>query len=347
MLIYGAGGYAGGLVAARAVAAGLEPVLAGRRAEPLERRANELGGLRTVSFDLGDRAATDAALGPEPVLVNCAGPFAGTAGALADACVRTATHYLDIAGEVAEYETVRERGPAAAGAGVMLMPGVGFGIVPTDCVAVRLKRRLPAATRLELAFQTEGEVSRGTATTVLLGIHQAGVERRGGRYVAVRPAARRIEVDFGDGPVRALTNPWRGDQCTAFQSTGIGEIETYIVPPGPLGALMAATRYVGWALGSRPGQALLRAAIGRLPAGPTEEQIERGWSRVWGRVSDAEGNSAEARLHGPDAYLFTALSAVECARRAPAEAQPGFRTPAEVFGPGLVESIEGVSVDDG
>ena len=346
LVIYGASGYTGGLTARQARDAGLEPVLAGRRAEALAPLAGKLD-LDTRAFALDNPKAMDAALEDAAVLLNCAGPFAATVAPLADACVRTGTHYLDLAGEVEQYEIVRERAERATEAGTMLMPGVGFGIVPTDCLAVHLKRRLPSATRLELAFQTVGAVSRGTAGAVLPGLHKQGVERRGSSYVPIRPGARRREIDFGDGPVKTVTNPWRGDICTAYHSTGIGDIEAYIAPPGPLGAVMASTRYTGWFLGSPVGQGLLRLAINRLPYGPTEAQLAEGYTRVWERVEDPDGKSATARLRGPEAYVFTALTAVECARRALGGATaPGFQTPAQIYGPELVTAVDGVALED-
>jgi len=346
LVVYGASGYTGGLTARRARDAGLEPVLAGRRAEALAPLAAKLG-LETRAFALDDPKAMDAALEDAAVLLNCAGPFLATVAPLADACVRTGTHYLDLAGEVEQYEIVRERAERAVEAGVMLMPGVGFGIVPTDCLAVHLKRRLPTATRLQLAFQTVGEISRGTAGAVLPGLHKKGVERRAGSYVPIRPGARRRKVDFGDGPVRTVTNPWRGDLCTAYHSAGIGDIEAYIAPPRPLGAVMASTRYTGWFLGSAAGQGLLRLAINRLPAAPTEKQLADGYTRVWERVEDPDGKSATARLRGPDAYVFTGLTAVACTTRALlGEVAPGFQTPAQLYGPELVTAVEGVELED-
>jgi short subunit dehydrogenase-like uncharacterized protein len=346
LVIYGASGYTGGLVARKARAAGLEPVLASRRSKALAALAGELT-LDTCAFALDDPRAMDGALEDAAVLLNCAGPFQATVAPLADACARTGTHYLDLAGEVEQYETVRDRAERAAVAGVMLMPGVGFGIVPTDCVAVHLKRRLPSATRLELAFQTVGEISRGAARAVLTGLHRQGVERRGGSYVPIRPGARRRRIDFGDGPVKCVTNPWRGDLCTAWHSTGVADIEVYVAPPAPLGAIMASTRYTGWFLGSSVGQGLLQRAIDRLPHGPTEQQLADGYTRVWERVRDPDGASATALLRGPEAYVFTALTALECAKRALAgEAPPGFQTPAMAYGPELIGAMDGVTLED-
>jgi short subunit dehydrogenase-like uncharacterized protein len=256
-------------------------------------------------------------------------------------------HYLDLAGEVPEYEALLALDDEARAAGVMLMPGVGFGVVPTDCVAVHLKRRLPEAVRLELAFQAVGGVTRGTATTMLTALHRAGVQRRAGELVKARPAERGRQLDLGAGTVTVVTNPWRADLTTAYRSTGVADIETYTAMPVPLRLIMRSSRYAGRLFDLPPWQALLRGAIRLMPEGPSGKQIAAGSSYVWGAVEDGNGKRAEARLRGPEVNLFTALTAVEVARRVLAQPPPtGFQTPAGVYGPELVLSVEGVELTD-
>ena len=346
LLIYGASGYMGTLTARRAVAAGLRPVLGGRRAEGIAPLAEELG-LATRVAALDDRAALAAALEDIDVVLNCAGPFPATTVPMAQACIRAGAHYLDLAGEVPEYEALLARDAEARAAGVMLMPGVGFGIVPTDCVAVHLKHRMPDAVRLELSFQAVGGVTRGTATNIFTQLHKGGVERRNGELVAVRPAERGIELDLGAGRTEVFTNPWRADQTTAFRSTGIPDIETYTALPPPVRMIMRSSRRAGRLFASRPYQALLRRAIRLMPEGPSEKQLAKGSSYVFGAVENAAGERAEARLRGPEVNRFTALTAVEVARRVLADPpRAGFATPAEVYGPELVlvEDVELIDV---
>ncbi|MCB0159791.1 MAG: saccharopine dehydrogenase NADP-binding domain-containing protein, partial [Caldilineaceae bacterium] len=188
-MIYGANGYTGALTARMAVAQGLRPVLAGRNADAVEALAAELG-LDARVFDLTDPAAVDAGLAEMAVVLHCAGPFTRTSKPMADACLRTGVHYLDITGEINVFETLAARDDEAKQAGVMLLPGAGFDVVPTDCLAAHLHRRLPTATRLVLAFQALSDVSHGTATTVIeqMGQGRGGMVRRDGQLVAVPTA---------------------------------------------------------------------------------------------------------------------------------------------------------------
>src|SRR4051812_14952024 len=168
----------------------------------------------------------DAAVGEVAAVLHCAGPFSHTSRPMADACLRTKTHYLDITGEAAVIESLAARDEEAKRSGVMLLPCVGFDVVPTDCLAAHLKRRLPSATRLALAIQGIGRISRGTATTMVENINRGGLIRRGGKLQSVPAAWKTREIDFGRGPRSATTIPW-GDVATAFYSTGIPNIVVY------------------------------------------------------------------------------------------------------------------------
>lgn len=332
-VLYGATGYTGRLCAREL--AGTDTVLAGRREDAVRAVAEPLG-LRAAAAPLD---GADALLADATVLLNCAGPFPATQAPLLDACLRTGTHYLDIAGEAPEFAAARERG---GGAETLVLPGVGFGIVPTDCLAARLRERLPEATALELAFATSGAVSRGTAQTVLTGLHRPGVWRRGGRLEERAPAAARRRVDLGDGPTTVVTNPWRGDIAAV---AGYDDVEAFMSVPPPLRALMRhGPRRL---LDSRPWQATLGVAIARLPEGPSEGALEKGSSACWARSTAPDGRAEEAVLCGPDAYRFTALAATTAVRKVVAGKAPaGFQTPSSAFGAAFVEEIAGVRVRD-
>ena len=176
ILIYGSNGYTGELIVERAADEGAKPVLAGRSHDKIETQA-ALCELDFRVFALDEPAALDQGLKDMRVVLNCAGPFSRTAAPIAEACIRTGTHYLDITGEIEVFEALASMGDAAKDARVMLMPGTGFDVVPTDCLAAHLKRRMPAATELTLAFKAIGRPSRGTATTMLENIHKGGMIR--------------------------------------------------------------------------------------------------------------------------------------------------------------------------
>jgi len=344
-LIYGANGYTGSLIAHAAAARGLKPILAGRNGEHLGTLARELGlEHRTFALDSPD-AVVEGIRGVRMVL-HCAGPFAHTSKPMADACLRTGVHYLDITGEVGVFEALAACDQEAKATQVMLLPGVGFDVVPSDCLAAHLKRRLPSANRLALGFQTFGRVSRGTATTMVENIARGGVVRQDGILRGVPAAWKTSVIDFGAGPIKAITIPW-GDVSTAFYSTGIPNIEVYTAAPLRVRVAARASRHLGWLLGSGIVQRFLKRRIQARPAGPSEEERSQGKSLVWGEAEDTAGQKVVSRLHGTEGYTMTVRSSLAVVERVLAgEVVPGFQTPSKLFGPDFVLGLEGVVRED-
>jgi short subunit dehydrogenase-like uncharacterized protein len=344
-LLYGANGYTGELVARLASGRGHRPRLAGRRAAEVCALAEELRLERRL-FELDDPARLDDALSGMTLVLNCAGPFSRTARPMAEACLRTGTHYLDIAGEVAVFEDLATRDVEARAARVMLLPGCGFEVVPSDALAVHLKDRLPDARRLALAYASTGGVSRGTATTAIEGLGRGGLVRRGGVLTAVPSAWKTRRIDFGEGPRAAVTLPL-GDVTTAWHSTGIPEIEVYFAASAGLRALAAADRYAPALLRSAAVRRFLTARVHARERGPSEEERRRSRGFVWGEVEDDAGGKATSRMTTPDGYTFTAEAALASVERALAgQAPAGFQTPAKAFGPDFVLGLEGVARTD-
>jgi short subunit dehydrogenase-like uncharacterized protein len=344
-LLYGANGYTGELAARLAVARGHWPILAGRSADAVCALSDELGLERRL-FSLEEPRRIDEALGGMSLVLHCAGPFSRTSKPMADACLRTRTHYLDLTGEVEVFEALAARDLEARAAGVMLLPGCGFDVVPSDCLAVHLKGRLPGARRLALAYGGFGRISRGTATTAIEGLGRGGLVRRGGALTPVPSAWKTRRVDFGEGPRTAVTIPL-GDVTTAWHSTGIPDIELYFAAPAGLRALAVASRYLGPVLGSEPVRRFLTARVRSGPAGPAEEERRRGRGFVWGEVEDDEGRRAASRLATPEGYTFTARAALAVVERVlSGQAPAGFQTPGKAYGPDFVLGLEGVSRTD-
>jgi len=344
-LIYGANGYTGELVARLAAARRHRPVLAGRRAEAVSPLASELG-LESRAFALDDPAAVDAGLAGVAAVVHCAGPFSRTSKPMADACLRRRVHYLDVAGEAAVFEALAARDAEAKLAGVMLLPGTGFDVVPSDCLAAHLKSRLPSATRLLLAFQPVGGMSRGTATTMIENLHRGGLVRKGGVLTPVPPAWKTRSIDFGRGPRAAVTIPW-GDVATAFYSTRIPDIEVYVAAPALARLGLHLARWARPLLASAAVQSVLKAGVRARAAGPSEAERALGKCFLWGEVTDEKGARAVSRMRTPEGYTLTARTAVACVEKALAgQAPAGFRTPSLAFGKDFVLGIEGVVRED-
>jgi short subunit dehydrogenase-like uncharacterized protein len=344
-LLYGAYGYTGELIAEEAVRRGMQPILAGRNPEKLRALADRLD-LDYAVADLNDRAALDAALAKVPVVLHAAGPFRYTSRPMAEACLRTGTHYLDITGEVEVFEMLAGMDDAAREAGIMLLPGVGFDVVPTDCLARYLKEELPSATHLEIAFMGLSGVSRGTATTAIEQMGEGGLIRRDGVLRTVPAAWRTREIDFGPKVRDVVSIPW-GDLATAYRTTGIPNITTYAALGHTEQRLLLLSRYFGWLLGSTPVQALLKWLIQLQPPGPTEQQRREGRSFVWGRVRDDDGNEAVTRLTTPEGYRLTVLAALAITQKVlDGAAEPGFQTPAGRFGADLVLELDDTARED-
>ena len=337
LLVYGAYGFTGELVARRAVERGLSPLLAGRDSERVVRVARALG-CEWRAFPLSDPEALRRGIRGAAAVLHCAGPFVHTAAAMAEACIDERIHYLDLTGEIPVFQALLAMGPAARNAGVMLLPGAGFDVVASDCLAAHLVRRLPGAKTLTLALAPgQSRISRGTARTVL---EQAGSARGGAGAPDVRT------FDLGFGPVEAVAVPWP-DVYTASRSTGVADVRTYLVAGVALRALLRAAPLVAPAVRSARVRDLVSSLMARGEAGPSERQRAARRSVLYGEALDAAGARVAALQRHPEPYGLTALAAVEIAERAlRGEAPPGWQTPSTAYGPDLVLGLPGVTRED-
>ncbi len=343
-MIYGAYGYTGALISEEAAARGLEPVLAGRRADRLAALGDRLGA-ETRSFGLEDHAALCAGLDGVAAVVHCAGPFSQTAAPMLAACLETGTHYLDITGEPGVIAACAGRDKAACAAGITVLPGAGFDVVPTDCVSAMLAEKMPDATALTLAFAGMAGLSRGTLRTGALFLDQPVFVRRDGRLVA-REGAMTTRIDFGEGPREAIAISW-GDLESAFHTTGIGSIEVFVLPSPATRRFFAAPAWLRRFLASRYGAWLVRLKLATMRPGPDAEARRRGRALVYGRVENARGTIRELRLVTPEGYALTALTATRLAEAVLAgEIGPGFQTPAGAMGADFILGFDGCKLID-
>ena len=334
-MIYGANGYTAELIAREAARRGLRPVLAGRSRDRVEPLADELG-LEARCFGLDDAAQTARQIEGHFIVLNCAGPFSATARPMIEACLRARAHYLDITGEIAVFEFAQSLGARARDADVVVCPGVGFDVIPTDCLAASLKEALPDATHLALGFDSRSGMSPGTAKTSVEGLAQGGKVRRDGKIVSVPLAFKVRRIDFGDGEKDAMTIPW-GDVATAYYSTDIPNIEVFI--PGSA-ATIANARRANWfrpLLGLAWVQKLLKARIAKTVKGPSEEKRARMPTFVWGEASNARGEKKIARIRTANGYSLTvtgSLAVVEYLMKN--KVAGGAYTPSRLVGADLV-----------
>ncbi len=342
-LLYGAYGYTGTLIAKMASAFGLKPILAGRRADALKPLADSLG-LTYKVFDLDDSKSLDASLNEVSLVLHAAGPFKYTAKPMIEACIRTKTHYIDITGEIQVYEMAKKYDAAAKEAGIMIMPGVGFDVVPTDCMALFLKERMPDATDLKLAFASLGSrLSHGTATTMALGAGEKSAVRREGKITGVPLGHKGMWVDFGLKKLFVMTIPW-GDISTAYTTTGIQNIETYTGASPKTFKMLKYQGLFNWILRTSFMRNRELAKIKSRPAGPSDEQRAKSKALVFGEVSNATGQKLQGRIIGPDGYTITAEASLLIAKNIlEGNFKAGYQTPAGCYGADLIMEVKGVT----
>lgn len=342
-MIYGANGYTGKLIAKQARQRGLKPILAGRNQETIEALAAETG-FEYLVFDLDDEAAVTEALEGVSIVLHCAGPFSATSQPMIDACLESGCHYLDITGEISVFTNAHRQSDEAMRADIVLMPGVGFDVVPTDCLAATLVKALPAATSMVLAFESGGRMSPGTAKTSVEGLAGGGCVRKDGKLMWVPLAWKTREIRFKHGKRLAVTIPW-GDVFTAYISTGVPDIEVYMAVPPSYVLHMKRLRMVKPLLSMQWVQNMMKRRIEKSVTGPEVGERQTSQMELWGEVKSADGRSASATMTTPDGYDVTVSASLGVVEHLlENDVEGGFYTPSLLMGDDYAASLPGVSM---
>ncbi|MBI5927852.1 MAG: saccharopine dehydrogenase NADP-binding domain-containing protein [Chloroflexi bacterium] len=340
-MLYGAYGYTGELVADEALKRGHKPILAGRSAEKLIPLAERLGlEYRVVALD--DPAALQKALSEVDLVFHAAGPFIHTASPMLDACVETGTHYVDITGEIAVFRKTFKCDEAARQKNIVLVSGVGFDIIPTDCLSSYVASQVPGAIELEIAFQAISQVSAGTTKSSLEGAGKGGWVRRDGQLTPYHLGKGAKQIRFSHGKQRwVMPIPW-GDLETAYRATGIPNITTYMsYHPRMIRMVKMFSPVFPYLLALKPVRGLIRTYIEKRITGPDEQLRQSGKSYIWAKAADKNGDFKEAWLETMEAYQFTAVGGVRCVEKIFEQHPVGALTPSQAFGADFVLEIEG------
>jgi short subunit dehydrogenase-like uncharacterized protein len=344
VLLYGAYGYTGRLTTELAAAKGLDVVLAGRN----ERALTALGArvhLPTRVVGLDDVVQLSRALSDIACVVHMAGPFVLTSAPMLSACLATRTNYIDITGEIEVFEAMWSREDDIKQAGITVVPGAGFDVVPTDCLAAYVAGKLERPTALTMALRGLESASQGTLRTAVRQVSKPVLCRRSGRIVPLDDRSL-CWIDFGSGFEPCVPVSW-GDVATAFHTTGARNITVYFRRTSLLRAADVLGGMFGPVMRSRFGQVGLAAIVRRFPEGPSQAERGRHRATIWSETIDSSGKSFRAMLSTPDAYDFTANCALEISLRISAlPAALGLVTPAQAFGADFVVSLPGCARTD-
>ena len=345
LLVYGAAGYTGRLVLERALARGLRPILAGRTASTLEALSAEHDCEYAV-VALTDTAALDRLLRRVRVAVLAAGPFSDTAVPMVEACLRAGVHYLDLTGECAVIEALFTRSERARRAECMVMPGCGFDVVASDCLAAHVARRLPGASSLAIGLSGLVTPTRGSLRTIAEHAGQGVRVRRDGAFASVPPGTLRRRFDYGRGTGWSSAVTW-GDVATAFHTTGIPNVDVYFEETPTFRAMLLAGRTFGQTLQTPLAQSWLKAHAQFFPEGPTATERAVHRCVVVAEAHDGDGRTAVSRLGTPEAYTFSSETAVAIAERVlRGDLEFGCQTPGRVYGPDFVLGFDTVTRED-
>jgi short subunit dehydrogenase-like uncharacterized protein len=339
-LLYGANGYTGELIAREAVKRGMKPVLAGRSRTKIEKLAAELG-CKSAVFDLDDHTALVRALENTRAVLHCAGPFVHTARSMMQACLATHVHYFDITGEIDVFELAHSVHDKAQRSGIVLCPGVGFDVVPTDCMALKLKLAMRDATHLALGFEAKSGWSKGTAKTSIENAGLGGRVRKDGKLVPVPLGSLTRKIDFGAGERLAMAIPW-GDVSTAFHTTGIANIEVFIAGNQKSIDQMQRANTLLPLFRQRWFRGLLKFGVQRRVQPPTQAQRDNNPTFIWGEARNAAGKTLTGRMRTANGYSLTVQSSLGILTEVLAGVpDPGFTTPALLVGPDFASTLPG------
>ncbi len=339
-LIYGANGYTGQIVIEEALRKGHKPILAGRSEQKI-RPIAERTGLKYVVADPADTNSLKKALSGVELIFNAAGPFIHTSTPIIKACLDYRIHYTDITGEIPVFQNIFSYDSQAKQKGIVLMSGIGFDIIPTDCLARYVTEHVPGAVELELAFAGLEHISPGTMKTMVEMIPGGGLVRRNGKLMSYPLGKGAKKVIFPDGEHTVIPILW-GDLETAYHSTGVQNITTsmaypdFMIPFLPVGIPVLQKLFT-----SKMIQRIAQKLIGMTVKGPGKDAREKDRSYVWARAVDARGNEKQAWLDIPETYLFTAIASVLTIEKILELRPKGALTPAMAFGSGFVLEIKG------
>ena len=365
IVLYGATGYSGGLIATELAklpskgAGAYRIVLAGRNADALRRMAQELDADYAV-FALDDAVQLQRALADQDpdVVLNAAGPFPRSAIALAHAAIALGCHYADINGEADVYQALARLDGDARAAGTALVGSAGFWAAASNLL---LDRALddPAAAGAELgdiriAMSHIQTVSRGSVATVWRSLRPGVTVARRGRdangrdalLLAQEPVGKlERSFDFSDAQRRradrriasaaSLVDTLAARVALLRRRRTARSIESYVEAGWPARAAYQVGACLSPLLARLAVQAVAQQSVGVLAAGPTQEERKEERHLVLLEIEDAFRSPLVSwRWDTPNVYQFTAhLAAAIAAQLCVAKDLAGWVPPCEVLRP--------------
>lgn len=336
-MLYGAYGYTGRLIAQEASKRGHNPVLAGRSAEKLVPLAEKLN-FDYIILDLKDESSLNKSLEDFDLVFHSAGPYKHTSAPMVKACLKVGTNYVDITGEIPVFEENFKYDTQAKDAGIAIISGVGFDVVPTDCLAKYVSEKVSDPTTLDLGITAMSNPSPGTLKTMLEHYDIGQLVRMDGDLVRLEKVeVRKMQFSDMERTVRPVT--W-GDLSTAYRSTGIPNITTYFpLPkkfPNLLGSLGISPKEMSE---NEEAKKKVEGWIEENIHGPDENKRKTYRCYIYASVTNNKGVKTQAWLETMESYRFTAVAGVRSVEKLFTLEPKGALTPALAFGANFILEI--------
>lgn len=340
-LLYGCTGYSGKLIAQECRRQGLEPVLAGRSHDKVKTIAEQSGCQYRV-FDLEQPELVKESIKDCFLVFNAAGPFTQTCMPLLKACLQQGVHNLSLVGEIPLLESLYGYDSQAKKAGITLAVGLGYDVIPTDCLANVLKQELPDASHLSITMQGASDMSPGSTKEMIeqLG-EQPFWQRKNGQLIQGKSQTRAIDIGLGETFTMSIA--W-GDIASAYHSTAIPNIEVYAALSRGEWLVMQMISAFKPVIRIKRIQGYINRLIDRFVAGPDTETLEQTPVYFLAEARNAQGKTVRAKLKTASGYKLTYLGAVYAIKHVLENpVRTGYQTPAQLMGSRSIEKLPGSS----
>ena len=348
IVLFGATGYTGRLVAEALVERDLRPVLAARGRDKLEALSEELGGgYETAVADVDDPPSVSALVERGDVLVTTVGPFARWGRPAAAAATTAGAHYLDSTGESSFIREVFERhGPAAERSDCGMLTAFGYDWVPGNLAgALALREAGDDAVRVDIGYfiRGRGRPSGGTAATAAGSVTASSYAFKDGQLQSERTAKRVRSFPVGSKRREAVSMGSSEHFALPRIAPQLRDVNVYLGWFGQLSRPMQVFS-VG---ASMPGVShLLKLAAERFVKGSTggpdaAERAKSGSHVVAIAYDGADRELAEVHVTGVNGYTFTGRILAWGAHRAAERGLQGTGALGPVDAFGLVALTDG------
>lgn len=330
-MIYGSTGRSGELIARKAVAHGLRPILASRDEVAVRKLAEELN-LPWRAYEINDWEKLRRELSKVNLFVNAAGPLMQTSVLVAESCLAAYTHYFDLTNQIPSLTAIYTLDAEAKEKDVTLLPGLALSPAASNCLVDHLHRVLPDADSVDIALNpfTRNNVP-GANLTVMENFVQGGFRRRGGRLERYRTVGELTQASLPTGKHGLLPSAL-GDVEATYRSTKLPNIMTYIVVDFPSsGSIVQLGNAAGANADGHP------AFEHGAPDAPEQ-------SLVWARLSKGGQSLLEGWIQFGEAHEFTAAAMIAGVIRLMTQKKlfAGALTPAAALGPDFILELPNV-----